>query len=59
MLARGVNIARKSVQEHMLRGQALQGLAVSVDLVEHSLASNILLFWKRCNGVLDVRAVRC
>jgi hypothetical protein len=57
MLACGVNIARKSVQEHMLRGQALHGLAVSVDLVERSLASNILLFRKRYNGVLDVHAV--
>ena len=59
MLARGVNIARKSVQEHMLDGQALEGLAVSVDSVKRSLASNIPLFQKRCNSVLDARDVRC
>ena len=44
MLAYGIHIAIKGVEEHVLGAQALQGLEVSVDLVQRALAGNPLLF---------------
>ena len=47
MVAYGVHIAIQGVEEHVRCAQALEGLYVSVDLVQRALASNPLRFAER------------